>query len=135
MRTHFEFHSKAFPALPGEEEQINPGRWGKRLADFLRAELNARGLVGGEPYAEDWGWAVPIDNPEYALWVGCGNLDDDEDGFLCFVEPSKPYVRKIFRKIDVRARVEQVASALEQAVAAHPQTQGLKWWPEGAGAT
>jgi hypothetical protein len=135
VRTHLEFHSNAFPALPGEEEQINPGRWGKRLADFLRVQLNARGLTGGEPYAEDWGWAVPIDNPEYPLWIGCGNQDGEEDGFLCFVEPSKPYVRKFFRKIDVRARVGQVAFALEQALAAHPETRGLTWWAEGGSAT
>ena len=130
MRTHFEFRSSAFPAQPGEEEQINPGRWGKSLADFLRAELTARGLGGGEPYAEDWGWAVPIENPEYPLWVGCGNLDEEQDGFLCFIEPSKPTLRKLFRKIDVQDRVEVVAAALETALLARPDVKGLRWWSD-----
>jgi hypothetical protein len=135
VRTQLEFRSPAFPALPGEDEQINPGRWGKRLADYLRAELTARGFTGGEPYAEDWGWAIPLDNPDYPLWVGCGNLDGDEDGFLCFIEPSKPTVRKLFKKFDVRDRVEQVAVAIEQILTGNPQVRDLRWWRDGAGAT
>jgi hypothetical protein len=35
MRTHVEFISTDFPSYENEEEQINPGRFGKRLADFL----------------------------------------------------------------------------------------------------
>ena len=104
MRTHVEFRSDAFPAQPGEDEEINPGRWGKLLAAFLRAELTKAGLVGGEPYAEDWGWEIPINNPEFGLFVGCGNYEEYPDGFLCFVDPSKPYIRKLFRKIDTTAR-------------------------------
>jgi hypothetical protein len=130
MRSHLEFRSGAFPAQPGEEEQINPGRWGRALATFLRSELNASGFTGGEPYPEDWGWGVPIDNPEYALWVGCGNLDGEEEGFLCFIEPSKPFVRKLFRKIDVTARVEAVAVALEQALRNHPDVRDMRWWSD-----
>ena len=116
--------------MPGEDEQINPGRWGKRLADFLRSELSARGLPGGEPYAEDWGWAVPIENEEFPLWVGCGNLDGEERGFLCFIEPSRPTIRKLFRKIDTRERIEQVATALDQVLGSHPQVTNLQWTSE-----
>lgn len=133
MRTQLEFHSDVFPALPGEDEEINPGRRGRRLADFLRAELAARGLPGGEPYAEDWGWAVPIENAQYPLWVGCGNIDEDENGFVCFIEPGKPFIRKLFRKIDTRERVEQVATALEQALGAHPKVTDLRWISEAQG--
>jgi len=32
MRTHLEFRSDAFRAEPGEEEKINPERWGAALA-------------------------------------------------------------------------------------------------------
>jgi hypothetical protein len=128
FRTHVEFRSNAFPALPGEEEQINPGRWGKVLADYLRAELNSRQLPGGEPYAEDWGWAIPIDNDSFPLWVGCGNYEEYPDGFLCFIEPSQPFVRKFLRKVDTTARVAEVASALDAALGKHPEIHDLRWW-------
>jgi hypothetical protein len=130
MRTHVEFRSDAFPAQPGEDAEINPGRWGRALADYLRAELSARQLSGGEPYAEDWGWAVPLDNEDFPLWVGCGNYEEYPDGFLCFIEPSKPFVRKFLRKIDTKARVEQVAAALDAVLKSHPRVRDLKWWPE-----
>lgn len=33
MQTMVSFRSAKFPAYPGEEEDINPGLWGKRLAE------------------------------------------------------------------------------------------------------
>ena len=141
MKTHLEFRSDAFPAQPGEEEQTNPGRWGRLLADYLSIELRARGFVGRGPFPEDWGWLIPLENDDFALWIGCGNIDrgeafamesdpDATDQFLCFIEPSKPFVRKLFRKIDTTARVSEVAAAIEAALRAHAEVRQLRWWTE-----
>ena len=56
MQTYVEFRSDRFPACDGEEQQVNPGLWGRRLADFLRDSLRAEGFGTEEPFAEDWGW-------------------------------------------------------------------------------
>lgn len=130
MRSHVEFRSEAFPAAPGEDSEINPGRWGKALADYLRAELTSRGEPGGAPYGEDWGWAVPLQSEDFPLWVGCGNYEEYPDGFLCFIEPSKPTVRRLFRKIDTTKRVARVADALDAALRAHPEVRDIRWWSE-----
>ena len=53
VQTHVEFRSDRFPAYDGEEEQINPGLWGKRLAEFLRDNLRTEGFETEEPIAED----------------------------------------------------------------------------------
>jgi hypothetical protein len=126
MRTHVEFRSSGFPAQPGEDELVNPGIFGKSLASHLREQLAARGFVTGEPYAEDWGWAVPIENTEIPLWVGCGNYEEYADGFLCFIEPSKPFVRKLLRKIDTTAMVERIATALDSILCAHPDVRDIR---------
>jgi len=135
MRSHVEFRSKAFPACPGEESEVNPGRWGKALAEYLRLELSNRGEPAGVPYAEDWGWAVPLHSEEFPLWVGCGNHEEYSDGYLCFIEPSKPTVRKLFRKVDTTQRVAKVAAALDAALRAHPEIRDIRWWSESEAGT
>jgi hypothetical protein len=130
MRTHVEFRSDAFPAEPGEEEKINPGRWGAALARYLRQELSTQGFSVKEPYAEDWGYAVEIDNPEFNLWIGCGNYEEYPDGFLCFIVPDKPIIWKRFRRIDTRARVDAIAEALEIVLRKPPGVRDLRWWPD-----
>jgi hypothetical protein len=130
VRTHVEFRSSAFPPQPGEDVQINPGRWGRLLAEYLSFEFRRRGLLGGVPYPEDWGWAIPLENKAFPLWVGCGNYEEHPDGFLCFIEPRKPYVWQLLRRINTTSRVEEVAVALDASLREHPETRDLRWWPD-----
>lgn len=130
LRSHIEFRSDAFPARPGEEQQINPGRWGAALVEYLKPELASRGFIPTATYTEDWGYVIELENPGFRLWIGCGNYEEYPDGFLCFVEPSKPFVRKWFRKINSTTRVGAVADALEAALRAQPRIYDLRWWPE-----
>ena len=55
MKTQVEFRSDKFPPYDGEEEQINPGLWGKRLAEYLQENLTHQGLKVTSIGAEDWG--------------------------------------------------------------------------------
>jgi hypothetical protein len=130
LRFHIEFRSDAFPARPGEDQQINPGRWGAALVEYLKPELASRGFIPTATYTEDWGYVIELENPGFRLWIGCGNYEEYPDGFLCFVEPSKPFVRKWFRKINSTTRVGAVADALEAALRAHPRIYNLRWWSE-----
>ena len=66
----------------------------------------------------------------YRLWIGCGNYEEYPDGFLCFTEPSKPFVRKWFRKIDTTDRLSAVSDALDAALRAHPGIHDLRCWSE-----
>lgn len=129
MQTHVEFRSDRFPPVAGEEDEVNPGRYSKRLAEFIRRGLAERGFDVAEPFAEDWGWCVPIRNDRFPLWVGCGNYEEYPDGFLCFIEPRKPVIRRWFRKIDTAERVSAVRAALDDLL----QTDGIrdvKWWDD-----
>ena len=128
MKTHVEFRSGAFPPYPGEEEEINPGVWGKRLAEFIHNGLKAEGFDVIEPAAEDWGWMVEIRNDAFPLWVGCGNLDGEPDGFLCFIEPSTPFVRKfLFNKVPTETDVARVRAALEKYLSDETSIRDVRW--------
>jgi hypothetical protein len=131
MKTHVEFRSARFPPYEKEEDEINPGRWGKRLAEFLAERLARSGFPSGEIYAEDWGWAIPIENDGFSLWVGCGNYEEHADGFLVFIEPSKPVIRRLWRKISTEVRVTALAAAIESILSREPSVRDLRWWNEG----
>jgi hypothetical protein len=75
MKTQVEFKADKFPPYAGEEDEINPGLWGKRLAEYLQEHLPRHGLEVTALGAEDWGWMVEIENPEFPLWIGCWSED------------------------------------------------------------
>jgi hypothetical protein len=129
MKTYVEFRSDRFPPYEGEEYEINPGRYGKRLAEFLQHGMTYRGFEAGEPFAEDWGWNLPIKNESFRLWIGCGNYEEyPEDGFLCFIEPHTLTIRKWFRKIDVSERVGALRRAIDALFDAEPRIRQKRWW-------
>ena len=127
MKTQVEFRSGKFPPYDGEQEQINPGLWGKRLAEYLRDKLRTDGVKTGDIYSEDWGWALPIQNETFATWLGCGHQDGEEDEFLVFIEPSKPVIRKWFKKINTTEVVGRVAATLQKILASDPDIRDVRW--------
>jgi len=132
MRTHLEFISDAFPAYPGEEEKINPGIWGKRLAEFLVSKLPEYRITPRQFYSEDWGWEIPIENQTFPMFIGCGNqLEEKGNQFLVFIDPSKPQVRRgLFKKVRTVEDIERVADALDKILRSHPEIKELRWWDE-----
>ncbi len=131
MKTHVEFRSAKFPVYPGEEEEVNPDRWGKRVAEYLYQKLRERGIETDEIFAEDWGWVVPIPHDVFSMWVGCGHYQEYPDGYLIFVEPSKPTIRKgLFKRIDATPDIEKVASAIDRILKSDPDIHDIRWWSD-----
>jgi hypothetical protein len=62
------------------------------------------------------------------LWIGCGNYEEYPDGFLCFIEPHKPTIRKFLRKIDTSARVGALREAIDQLLSTNPGIRDKRWW-------
>lgn len=80
--------------------------------------------------AEDWGWRLNLQNDAFPLWIGCGNYDEFENGFLCFIEPSTPFVRQWLKNISTSDTVELLASALEEVLRQSGKAEDLRWWTE-----
>jgi hypothetical protein len=129
MHTLLQFTSTAFPPYPGGEEMINPGIWGKRLAEFIVSRLPDHGVVTDEFYTEDWGWEIPVRNEAFPIFIGCSNQSaPGGTEFLCFIDPSKPEIRNgFFKRISTVADIERVAQALERTLRSHPDTKDLQW--------
>ena len=131
MKTHVEFRSGKFPPYDGEQEEINPGLWGKRLAEYLKEKLAGLGIETTDIITEDWGCLLPVKNESFNLSIACGHQYGDDDVFLCFIDPSKPFVRKWFKKIDTTQAVGRLSEALEKIFTSDPDIRELRWWSEG----
>ena len=130
MKTQVEFRSDKFPPYEGEEEQINPDLWGKRLGEYLKEKLIGYGIETGELIAEDWGWEFHVKNKAFKIWIGCGNYAEYPNSYLCFVEPNKPTIRRLFKKIDTTIDVGRVVDALDKILKSDPEITGVRWWDE-----
>jgi hypothetical protein len=133
MKTQVEFRSNKFPPYQGEEEEINPGLWGKRLAEYLKAKLEAAGIQTDKIVTEDWGCLLGVKNERFPLAVGCGHQDGENDEFLCFIEPSEPVIRKWFKKIDTTQEVGRLSEALQKILASDPDIRDVRWESEAPG--
>jgi len=127
MKTEVEFRSSKFPAYDGEEELINPGRWGKRLAEYLVQKLSEKGVVTKPIIAEDWGWYIPIQNEGFRLAICCGNQHGESDKFLCFTEPATPVFRKFFKKIDATKQLTMLTDLMRQILSSDPDIKEVMW--------
>ena len=127
MKTEVTFRSGKFPPYEGEEEQINPGLWGKRLAEYLVEKLASTPVQTEEPIPEDWGWYIPIKNERFRLAICCGHQQGDDDEFMCFTDPSTPIVRKLFKKIDATEELGRVVAELETILSSDPDITDVEW--------
>ena len=131
MQTQVTFRSSKFPAEDGEEEQINPGLWGRRLTEYLAKKLAERGIATEEYSVEDWGYFLPVKNEGFPLALCCGHQDGDADEFLVYTEPATPKVKKFFRTIDATPQLTKLVAALREILEADPEIREIVWTEPG----
>lgn len=127
MKTHVEFRSTKFPPYEGEEEEINPGLWGKRLAEYLAKELADRGIEADGMAVEDWGCYLPVRNDGFRLALCCGHQNGDDDQFVVFTDPSSPKVKKWFRTVDATPQLTRLLDALQRILDEDPDIHEITW--------
>ncbi len=126
MRTHLEFRSTELL-----DDHDNPDLpQGKKVAELLLSMLPSAGFEVEDLIAEDWGWSVKLHHKAFPLWIGCGFYPEYEDGLLCFIEPSKPFVRRWLKRIPTVQSVERLATAVESILRETNSVHALRWWTE-----
>jgi hypothetical protein len=132
MKDSYLFKSSAFEIELGEDAEANPRRYGRQLANWLKARFGELGYEVEEVIAEDWGWCVMCQREPFSLWIGCGNREDsnsanakeddpppkgDEVIWECFVAADVPFFKKFFSKIDTSSALEKLDTELKSALA------------------
>lgn len=126
MRSHVEFRSAALSSADGRDNEVR----GEGAARLLADQLPQSGYEINEVAREDWGWRVSLRNEAFPLGIGCGHYEEYPHGHLCFIQPSKLYVRPWLKRVETSEVVETLASAIERVLRASSQVSDLRWWTE-----
>jgi hypothetical protein len=70
------FHADLFPALPHEDEALNPGILGRALAGWITEQLRDGPYAVREQRAEDVGWCLVVRPAPRLLWIGVSGACD-----------------------------------------------------------
>jgi hypothetical protein len=127
MDHSFIFKSTELGVIPGEDEETNPLRYGKSIANWISDGFNAVGF-STVVNPEDWGWRIDCVSEPYPVWIGCGNMEEDDGQgnfkepdinnltWQCFVSADKPFFKSLFKKLDATEQINQVAIALKKLI-------------------
>jgi hypothetical protein len=107
---------------------------GKKVAELLASQLPSHGFNVDALESEDWGWRVNLINEAFPLWIGTGHYQEYPDGHLCFIEPSRPVVRRWFRRISTAETIGRLANALEGIIRESCEASDIRWWDEAENA-
>lgn len=75
MPNGYWFKSSLFEIEPGEDDEINPGIYGRQLAQWMRQKLEAGGYAVEGVINEDWGRCLMCQRSPFSLWVGVGSVE------------------------------------------------------------
>jgi len=132
MSDGYWFKSSLFEIEPGEDEEINPGIYGRQVATWLKPKLNAAGFTVEDIINEDWGRCLMIQRSPFALWVGVGSVDDGQhvDGMLpsrdavvwhCFAVTEGGFRMRMFgKKNEIESSRAKLDAALQSILRAEP---------------
>ncbi|WP_374553438.1 hypothetical protein [Sphingobium yanoikuyae] len=137
MRSELTFFSDAFPMIPepnlddtdsdDEIDEVNPGIFGRRLANFVCQGLNARGIAASEPVSEDFGWLVDLPGWGHRACLVCASDSEMPGRFIIILEPHRSKVWHWFKRVDARPCNDRVTDAVEQLLNESGLVQKLEW--------
>ena len=115
-----------FEVLPGEEEETNPGIFGKAYAEWLAHRFRDEGEEVAEVIPEDWGWCVVLRRKPYLLFIACRNAGGDNESefgpteWAAFVAAEPGLIQRLVKRVDPAAEIARLSKLLESIAAQAP---------------
>ena len=104
------FRSALFRPEPGEDEATNPGIFGRSLAVWVGREL-VPGFAPADVIPEDFGWLVPVPDPDHSLYVACASTDETAREWRVMVFAERGMRSRLLRR---GKHAESVATLFER---------------------
>ncbi len=121
------FHTDFFRPIAGEEEDTNPGCYGKALAQWLAKRLKERGVAVEGVIPEDFGWVVMVYRKPFMLWLGCGNTDGSTTEWRVFPVAETSTLQRLFKRVDPAPELEKIKIHLSELVPSIPGVSNVVW--------
>lgn len=126
MLKKIRIRSSLFAAYPNEEDETNPGRFGKKLAEFIKQNLEENDIQVADIYPTDYAYELRLDQFKFSVYVISGNVDGETDLFIVSLEPNKEFVRKLFKKIPTEPTLKPIHNIILNCFHQHSQIQVLE---------
>ncbi len=129
MSTHsplLEFTSDAFPVVPDEDAETNPGVYGLSLSRWLEHQLTTAGWETGESFPEEYGWGVEVKHDRHRLYVGCFNANEAADRWQVFAFVDTGVFGAVVDDSGRQHALNAVFEAVQQILSAAPEVRDLQ---------
>ena len=110
MNDEIEITSTLFPSY--ENEDLNIGRFGKRLAEYVKEILESNNIVVTDIYPTDFAYELKIKYASFNFYITCGNIDSEIDEFLMYLEIKVPFYKKFLKSISSDHIISEIYSLL-----------------------
>lgn len=127
MSKQLSFTSTFFKPIAGEEDQTNPGRFGKALAQWIAEELRKAGTAIEGVIPEDFGWVVMVYRKPFPLWIACGNEDGSEERWVMYVVAEPSLFQRVLRRVNPAPAVAELEERLARIVQGAPGASDVSW--------
>ena len=133
MKTYGQFRSNRFPTFPGEDEETNPGVFGKSLAEWFADGLRSRDIPVEEVLAEDFAWLVMVGGEPFRLFIACTSTSDlgkPVEEWQAFVRAEPSIIQRMFKRINTSPATQRVCDALAEMLDADGDINDIRWSEE-----
>ena len=120
------FESVAFPVAKGEDEETNPGIFGRSLAEWLSKQLKQRGVPTTGVIAEDFGWCVAVASDADKLYVACSSANDSETSWQVFAFSDSGLFKRFLGKNKSSEALGELHRTVKQILGENPAVRALQ---------
>jgi hypothetical protein len=131
---HVEFSSSHFSVEAGEDDETNPGIYGRALAAWLATQLRGRGVTVEDIVAEDFGRCVIVRRSPFRLWIACASEDGSRTRWQMFIALEQGLLSRLFRRQDAQAELARLRLHFRAIVADVPGATDVTWQDAERGA-
>lgn len=116
----FVVETRAFAVENGEDDETNPGRFGKAFSAWIAEEFRKLDQPVEDVVPEDWGWCVVLQRKPYSLWIGCGNETGSTEVWRAFVVAESGFLKRLFGSANTQPGIERATKQLRRILEKTP---------------